>query len=66
MPPSKVIVSPVPPEAKLAGALNESTPAEQKAPESKAPETSGPVRGEKNEFKPATYKLASGNIRTDR
>jgi hypothetical protein len=55
----------VPSEAKSQGNLNETVPAEQRKPEgSKLGE--GPVKTEQGAYKPASYKVPSGAIRTDR
>ena len=45
--------------------LNETIPAEQRRPEG-APLSAGPKIGKNGEHQPASYKLQSGNIRTDR
>jgi len=63
---SRVAVGNLPPEADQKGALNESTPADQRVANVDHEMSPGPIKGEKDEFLPATYKLGSGNIRTDR
>lgn len=60
----------VPPEAQSGASINETIPADQRAP-SKVPNDKrklkkGPDIGENGEYRPASYKLASGSIRTDR
>lgn len=55
----------IPAEANSGATLNESTPAEQRKPE--GPEVgSGPVRGTKDEYLPASYRTTRGSIRIDR
>lgn len=44
---------------------NETTPPEQRKPEG-APIGDGPKMGKNNEYQPASYVNARGNIRTDR
>lgn len=44
---------------------NETTPPEQRRPQG-TPLSDGPTLGKSGEHLPATYKLVSGNLRTDR
>jgi len=61
----KVSVGSIPGEATSKGSLNESTPINQRSPEG-APLGPGPIKGEKDQFLPASYRSTRGNIRTDR
>lgn len=65
---TSVQVGDIPAEAAMKGGLNESTPAEQRAPvRADIAMSDGPRMGEKGEYLPATYALPeSGLIRTDR
>jgi hypothetical protein len=47
------------------GGANEGPAPEQRKPDG-APLVSGPVRGELDSYKPASYKTARGFVRTDR
>lgn len=46
--------------------VNESTPLDQRTPEARSPEGTGPIVGEKGEYKPALYPTRSGAKREDR
>lgn len=49
-----------------AAGLNESTPNEQRVATKEEKVTEGPKKGEKGEYLAGSYKLDSGNVRTDR
>lgn len=56
----------MPSDANKKGALNETTPPEQREVKLPAKLDDGPKRGDKGEFLPASYVTKAGSIRSDR